>query len=366
MKKRLLSMVLVTALTIGVVGTTTGCSLKRSNSGGAATAESSDVSDEEAESDDVYTIRVACENSDTYPATRGLQVMKDYVEKNTDGKVIVNIYAGGQLGGEEETLEQVAQGSLEMTICSLAPIVSYNPQFAVMDIPFLFDSYPEAWMVLDSHVGTDMLDSLESCGMVGLSFMENGFRQITSSAGPVSQVSDLSGLKLRTMQNNNHIAFFQKLGANPTPVAFSELYMALSQHTVDAQENPIANVTDKKLYEVQGYLSLTNHIYDTMPLICNKDYFDSLPSKYQGIIRAGAILGMEYSRFCNSEREDLILEELAEQGMAINEMDESSRAEMKEIAQPAAIESISKDLDKNTIDSFMADVENVLAQISDY
>lgn len=362
MKRKAFRLFTVTMLVLGMTVTAAGCGMKRTNSSGGGTS----ASGSEEEITGSYVIRIACENSETYPSTLGLQVMKEYVEKQTDGNVQVNIYAGGQLGGEEDTLEQVAQGSIEMAVASFAPVVSYDPEFEVMDIPFVYNSYQEAWMVLDSHIGTDMLESLRDYGMVGMAFMENGFRQITSNKSSITGVSDLSGLKLRTMQNNNHIAFFQALGANPTPVAFSELYMALSQNTVDAQENPIANVTDKKLYEVQKYLSLTNHIYDAMPLVCNLDFFESLPGKYQGIVKTGAVLGMEYSRFCNAEREDLILEELEGYGMEINELDEAAREEMKSIAQPAAIEKIAENIGQDKVDKYLEDVEAVLGQISDY
>ncbi len=361
MKKRSVTVLFAVALAAAVSITATGCDMKRTNSSGGT---GSAGVDEDVSGD--YVIRVACENSDTYPSTLGLNVMKDYIETQTDGHVQVNIYASGQLGGEEETIEQVAQGSLEMAVASLAPIVSYDPEFEVMDIPFVYGDYHEAWMVLDSHVGTDMMATLEDYGMVGLAFMENGFRQVTSNKAPITGLADFKGQKLRTMQNNNHIAFFQALGANPTPVAFSELYMALNQNTVDAQENPIANVTDKKLYEVQKYLSITNHIYDAMPLVCNKDYFDSLPGKYQGIIKTGATLGMEYSRFCNAEREDLILEELKKEGMEVNEVDEAARDEIKEVAQPAAIESIVKDIGQEKVDKYLEDVQTVLGEISNY
>ncbi|MGI6095987.1 MAG: DctP family TRAP transporter solute-binding subunit [Lachnospiraceae bacterium] len=361
MKMKKLKVLVAGLLAVCLIGSMAGC--QRSNSGGSS---GSDDAASEEEASGQYTIRIALENSDTYPATLGLQVMKEYVERQTDGNVKVDIYASGQLGGEEETLEQVAQGSLEMAVASFAPVVSYCPDFEVMDIPFVYNTYQEAWMVLDSHVGTELMDALKEYDMIGLAFMENGFRQVTSNAAPVNSMADLSGVKLRTMQNNNHMAFFSALGANPTPVAFSELYMSLSQKVVDAQENPIANVTDKKLYEVQKYLSLTNHIYDAMPLVCNLEFFESLPAEYRGIVRAGALLGQEYSRFCNAEREDLILAELAEYGMEVNEVSEEAREEMKAVAQPAAIKGIAEHIGQEAVDAYLADVEEVLNQISDY
>ncbi len=362
MKKKGIRVLLVTLLTAGLAVSAAGCGMPRTNS--SSGGSSGGGADEEITGS--YTIRIALENSEMYPATRGLQVMKEYVERLTDGNVQVNIYAGGQLGGEEDTLEQVAQGSIEMAVASFAPVVSYDPEFEVMDIPFVYDTYQEAWMVLDSHVGTEMLESLRDYGMIGLAFMENGFRQVTTKNAPIESVDDLSGLKLRTMQNNNHIAFFQALGANPTPVSFSELYMALNQNTVEAQENPIANVVDKRYYEVQNYLSLTNHIYDAMPLVCNLDFFESLPGAYQGIVRAGAVLGMEYSRFCNAERENLMLAELEEYGMTINELSDEARQEMADIAQPAAIESVAGNIGQEKVDAYLDAVDEVLSEISDY
>lgn len=331
---------------------------KTTNSAGG---DNNDVADGKT-----YTIKIACENSDNYPATLGLYAMEKYVESHTNGAVQVEVCASGQLGGEEDTLEQVAQGNLEMAVASFAPVVSYVPEFEVMDIPFVYNSYEQAWLVLDSYVGTDLLAAMENYGLKGMAFMENGFRQVTSSQGAIETMDSFKNLKIRTMQNNNHMAFFQAMGANPTPVPFSELYMALSQKIADAQENPIANVTDKKLYEVQNYLSLTNHIYDAMPLVCNLDFFNSLPAAYQAVVSAGAIYGQEVSRFINLEREDLILADLEKQGMKINTVSDDVRAEMAAAAQPAAIDLIAKDIGQEAVDNYLNSVKDILAQIAKY
>lgn len=333
---------------------------------GSEPAPQGDEKDKEPVSDKTFTIKIACENSDNYPATLGLYAMEKYVEEHTNGKVQVEVCASGQLGGEEDTLEQVAQGTLEMAVASFAPVVSYVPSFEVMDIPFVYNSYEEAWLVLDSYVGTNLLDSMEEYGLKGMAFMENGMRQVTSSQGSIETMDSFKNLKIRTMQNNNHMAFFQAMGANPTPVPFSELYMALSQKIADAQENPIANVTDKKLYEVQDYLSLTNHIYDAMPLVCNLKFFQSMPAEYQAVVQAGAIYGQEVSRFINIEREDLILADLEKEGMTINTVSDSVRAEMAAAAQPAAIELIAKDIGQDKVDNYLNSVKEILAQVSKY
>lgn len=353
--KRILACTLALCMVIAL----SSCAVSNGSGTGTATATGTAAGG-------TYTIRIACENSDSFPATLGLAAMKKYVEAKTDGAVKVDIYASGQLGGEEETLEQVSQGTLEMAVASFAPVVSYDPAFEVMDIPFVYSTYEQAWMVLDSYVGTNLMDTMEEYGLKGMAFMENGFRQVTSNKGAINTIADFKGLKIRTMQNNNHMASFSALGANPTPVPFSELYMSLSQNIVDAQENPVANVTDKKLNEVQKYLSLTNHIYDAMPLVCNLDFFNSLPAEYQGIVQAGAIYGMEYSRFCNLEREDLLLKDLASKGMQINEVTADAHEGMAAIAQPAVIKQVATDIGQDTVDTYLSDVKAVLADISNY
>lgn len=359
--KKLIAMLLA----VGMMATLAGCKVSNSSTP-ASSGDSASSGSESAAPSGSYTIRIACENSETFPSTLGLKQMEKYIESHTNGAVQVDIYANGQLGGEEETLDQVSQGTLEMAVASFAPVVSYDPQFEVMDIPFVYNSYEEAWMVLDSYVGTNLMDTLQEYGLKGMAFMENGFRQVTSSAGPIETMADFSGLKIRTMQNNNHMGSFAALGGNPTPVAFSELYMSLQQHVVDAQENPIANVTDKKLYEVQDYLSLTNHIYDAMPLICNLDFFNSLPAEYQSVVQAGAIYGMEYSRFCNAARESEILEYLAGVGMKINEVSAEAHEEMANTAQPAVVKMVASDIGQDVVDQYLSDVEAVLSEISNY
>lgn len=310
-----------------------------------------------------YTIRIALENSETYPATLGLAQMKKYVEKHTDGNVTIDIYANGQLGGEEQTIDQVNQGTLEMAVASFAPIGVYQNKFYVMDIPFMFETYNEAWMVMDSYVGTDLMDTLEEVGLKGLAYMENGFRHTTNNNQPITGADSYKGLKIRTMQNANHMADFASLGANPTPIPFSELYLGLQQKIADGQENPIANVIDKKLYEVQSYLSLTGHLYDAMPLVCNLKWWNSLPAEYQAVIAEGAIYAQNYSRFCNADREVAMKQILTDNGMKINELTPEALAGIRDIAQPAVRDLVIKTSGKEYVEGFLKDVEAVKADI---
>ncbi|MCC8164550.1 MAG: TRAP transporter substrate-binding protein [Planctomycetes bacterium] len=313
----------------------------------------------QASAGQAFEVRISACNTMEHPQTLGLLVMKDYVEKHTGGAVQVHVFPNSQLGAELESVEQVQMGTLEMATASIAPIVTFQEKFSVLDIPFLFDSYLEAWAVLDSKAGTDLLDSLEEVGLYGLAFMENGYRHTTNNNRPITSLADFGGLKIRTMQSPLHIDNFKALGANPTPIPFSEVYMALSQRIADGQENPIANIWDLKLVEVQKYTSLTGHIYDAMPLVTNLKWFKSLPGDYQEVIRTGAILGQNYSRFINAGREDMIIAKLRELGMEVNDLSAEAKNAIKDAAQPVVAEKVRKNIGAEYVDNFLKAIDQV-------
>ena len=308
-----------------------------------------------------YKARISACNSLTHPQTLGLEVMRQYVAAKTKGNVDIKIFPNSQLGSEEESLAQVKAGSLEMATASIGPLATFQKKFFVLDIPFLFKDYNEAWMVMDSKVGRGLLDSLEENGMKGLCFMENGFRNVTSSVKPINSLADFKGLKIRTMVAPMHIANFQALGANPTPVPWSELYLSLQQKIVDGEENPIANMWDLNIYEVQKFASLTRHIYDGMPLVVNLKWFNKLPKEYQEAIMVGAILGQNHSRFVNSGREGAILEKLTKKGMKINTPSAKALEEIKKKSQPTVVSKVKKEVGNAYVDTFMKDVAAVKA-----
>ncbi len=305
------------------------------------------------------TARISACNSMTHPQTLGLLVMKQYVEDKTGGNFVINVFPNSQLGAEEESLAQVQTGSLEMATASIGPVTTFQKKFFVLDIPFLFDSYNEAWMVMDSKVGQGLLASLEECGMKGLAYMENGYRHVTSSVKPITKVADFKGLKIRTMQAPMHMLNFQTLGANPTPVPFSELYLSMQQKIVDGQENPIANMWDLNMYEVQKYVSLTGHIYDGMPLVANLRWFSKLPAEYQEALAVGAVLGQNYSRFVNAQREAVILKELEKRGMQINTLDAAALAEINQPSQSVVTEHVKNEAGAEYEEKYLADIKAV-------
>ncbi len=334
------------------------CTTLWKTSGKAAAVAADDLSQL-----DKVSVRVSVDNSGTFPQSLAMYEMKKFVERESDGKIQVKVFTNGQLGSEDTVLQQVQDGALEMCTASIAPITTYQKKFSVLDIPFLFENYQQAWMVLDSTVGQGILGTLDEVGLKGLAWMENGFRHVTTSNRRIESLSDLKGLKIRTMSAANHMLDFQALGANPTPVSYSELYMALSQNIVEGQENPLANVWDANMFEVQRYVIMTGHIYDSLPLVCNLNWWNDLPAEYRTILQKGAMIAQNYSRFCNKQREALLRAKLTEKGMEFVDLSEAARTEMKNASQGVVVEAVEDALGQEYVEQFLNGIDQVLGDV---
>lgn len=252
-------------------------------------------------------------------------VFKKYVEEKSDGRLIVEIYPNGQLGGERQAIESVQLGTVQMTVTAVAVLSGFEPKFQVFDLPFLFKDKPAAYAALDGELGSMLSRNLVPLGLKTLGFPENGYRHITNNKGPIRTPDDLKGMKVRTMENPIHMAAFRALGANPTPMSFGELYTALQQKTVDAQENPIALIYTSKFYEVQKYCSLTGHVYAATIAVCNDDWFNKLPADLQKIVLDGATLFRDEQRKLADQQDIDMLEDLKKAGMQVNELTASEK-----------------------------------------
>lgn len=308
-------------------------------------------------------IRVSLCNSETHPQSIGLQLFKQLVEEQTKGELTVNLYYNSQLGGERESIEQVKNGLLEMATASAGPMTTFNDKFMVLDIPYSFNDYNEAWLVMDGPAGKALFDSCESIGLKGLAWMENGFRHTTNSSKPINTIDDFKGLKIRTMEAPMHMEAFKKLGANPTPVPWTELYLVMQQRVVDGQENPLANIWEVKMYEVQKFVSLDGHIYDPMPLMANLDWYNGLTKEQQLIVSTAAILGQNYSRAVNAAREKYIVELLESKGMQVNEVAEAEKAKMRDATQESIISAMKERTDPAFVDSWLSGIDQVRKDI---
>src|SRR5438034_402499 len=198
------------------------------------------------------------------------------VEARTGGRYKVQNFYSGALGAERESIEAIQLGTLDLTLTSTGPVPNFVPEVAILDIPFLFRDYAHARAVLDGPIGQELLEKFPAKGMVALAWAENGFRHMTNSKRPVNAPDDLKGLKMRTMENPIHIQAYKQFGILPTPMAFTEVFTALQQGTVDGQENPLSVITAAKLDQVQKNLSLTGHVYSPAVILMNKGQWDKL------------------------------------------------------------------------------------------
>jgi len=241
------------------------------------------------------------------------------VEKRTNGRYKVQTFYSGSLGAERESVEAVQLGTQELTFTSTGPVPNFVPEVAILDIPFLFRDYAHARAVLDGPIGQELLQKFPSKNIVALAWAENGFRHMTNSKRAVNAPEDLKGLKMRTMENPVHIQAYRQFGIIPTPMAFTEVFTALQQGTVDGQENPLSVITSAKLDQVQKYLSLTGHVYSPALILMNKAAWDKLsPEDRQAFLEA-AKEAVKANRARVDEDEKKAVADLRSKGMNVVE-----------------------------------------------
>jgi TRAP-type transport system periplasmic protein len=261
---------------------------------------------------------------------RATKVFAEQVEKASGGKMKIRAIGAGALGPDVQMQQALVGGAQEMMVGSTATLVGISKEMALWDTPFLFNSGREADVVLDGPIGQKVMDKLQDKGLVGLAYWENGFRNITNSKRPVTKVEDLDGIKLRVMQNNVFLDSFKTLGANAVPMAFSELFSALETKAVDGQENPFNTILSSKFYEVQTYLSVTNHVYSPWIVLVSKKWWDTLSKDEQKILADAAKLSRDFERKDTREEAGKALADLKGKGMKVNEISTVETARMRD------------------------------------
>lgn len=311
--KKILTLAFITVLILAA------CGRPDPNSGSTSDSGSSD-------GDSTYKIRLPHLVSEEQSSHVAALDFKEKLEKESDGQIEVEIYPNGSLfGSDREAIEAVQLGNVEMTIPAVAPLASFNDHFMVFDLPFLFNDNEAAYRALDGEVGDTLMKELEEKNLKGLAFGENGFRHMSNNKGPVTQPSDLKGLKFRTLENPLHTDTFKAFGANASPFAFGELYTALQQGTYDAMESPISLYYLNKFYEVQSDLTLTGHVYAATILLMNNDFYNSLPENLQEIVTNAAEEYSTEQREIAQQQDKEFMDTLKDLGMKIHEMEPEQR-----------------------------------------
>jgi len=241
------------------------------------------------------------------------------VEQRTQGRYKVQNFYSAALGAERESVEGVQLGTLDLTLTSTGPLPNFVPEVAILDIPFLFRDYAHARAVLDGPIGQDLLQKFPAKNLVALAWAENGFRHMTNSRHPVNVPDDLKGLKMRTMENPIHIQAYRQFGILPTPMAFTEVFTALQQGTVDGQENPLSVITSAKLDQVQKYLTLTGHVYSPAVILMNKAKWDALSAADKQAFTDAAREAVKANRARIDDDERKAVADLRVKGMTVAE-----------------------------------------------
>lgn len=273
-----------------------------------------------AQSDNPRVIRFGYGLAEKTNQGRAAKVFADMVEKSSNGKMKVQTIGAAALGSDLKMQQSLVDGTQEIMVGSTATLVSISKQMALWDTPFLFSNVKEADALLDGPIGTRVMEGLPEKGLVGLAYWENGFRNLTNSKRAINRMEDLDGVNLRVMQNTVFLDSFKTLGANAVPMSFSELFEALESKKVDGQENPFNTILSSKFYDVQKYLTLTNHVYSPWILLVSKKWWDKLSAEEQKILKAAAIASRDFERQDTRKEVAIALNALKSKGMKVNEL----------------------------------------------
>jgi len=286
-----------------------------------------------------HTLRMGIGLSESSPQFISSQYFGEILEQRTDGRITVNVFPNSQLGDDVQMLEMLQTGTLDMTYPSSSATTGYVEELAAFDLPFLLPSREAAVAVMRSDVAQGMLDAFEGTDLKALTFSENGYRQLSNSARPVASPEDVAGLdvrglSVRTMENPVHLAIWEALGANPTPMAFGELFSAMEQGVVDGQENPWSTILSSNFNEVQNYGTETRHVYTPFIMMLSERTWDRMAPEYQELVLEAARQSAVYQIQLSAEYDDWSRDQLIERGMEITRLNDEQLAAFQDAVQP--------------------------------
>ena len=280
------------------------------------------------------SFKLALQNPKGHPLEVGAGKFAEIVAAKSGGKLKVNVFAGGTLGGDAANVSALQGGTIEMVLLNSGILASQVKDFEVYDFPFMFANAKEADAVVDGPFGQKLHAKLTEKGIVGLAYFELGFRNITNSKRALSTVEDIAGLKLRVIPNAINVDWVKAVGANPTPMAFPEVYAGLEQKAIDGQENPFSVILANKFFEVQKFLTVTNHQYNPQSLIVSKKVWDTLAPADQKILQDAAVEASRFQRQTNRDAAAGQLDQLKKAGMTVTEFSPAEQAKLREKFKP--------------------------------
>ncbi len=259
----------------------------------------------------------------------------ELVEQKTDGEVTFQVFPDGVLfsGDQNAAINQLGSGALDGLILASSVYASFEPRMNAISLPYLFSDYDQFQAYLNGEPGEELLSSLDRLDIHGLGFFLRTFRNVTTRETPITTAEDFEGITLRTPNNPLFVSLFEALGANPTPMAFSEVYSALQLEAIDGQENPVEVPYNNRFYEVQDHLNLTQHVADAFLLALSQSAWDRIPEDYRDEVEEAAREMTSERNSLEIEQEQEIIEKLKDEGMQVNSFAEGELERVQEIAR---------------------------------
>lgn len=281
-----------------------------------------------------HVIRFAHIVSEDTPLHMSALQFKENVEERSDGRIKVELFPNGQLfSSERETVEAIQIGNIEMSEVATAVMAGFKQEFSIFNLPFLYDSREHAYATFDGELGNTLTEKLPEISLVGLGFGENGFRHFVNNVKPIEKPEDLSGMKIRVIENKMYEDLFNSLGANASPLGFGEVYTSLQQGVFDGMDSEVSVIDTAKLDEVLDYLTLSNHSFTPTISLMNKQFYESLPEDLQTIVTEEGEKMVANERKLTMESEQSMLDEL-KKSMEVNELTEEQVELFREKLQP--------------------------------
>jgi len=295
-----------------------------------AVVEANPLTDGEPE-----VIRMGQGLSDQHGSYQAFLKFEEIVERETGGRIDVQTFHSGQLGDDAAMIGALQAGTQEVTFPSTGAVSRFVTGLFVFDLPFIL---PQDFELIDSilggEVGTSLLEQFDEHGMIGLGFGENGFRHLTNNRREVTSVADVAGLKIRTMENEIHLALWTALGAMPSPLPFSEVFSALQTGVFDGQENPVSSIYLNRFHEVQQYVTDTGHVYSPLVMLMSQIFYNNSNPEERALFRAAATEALEYQRNLTREDNDAMMANIEAAGTTVTRLTPEAREEFVNATAP--------------------------------
>ncbi|PYO75391.1 MAG: ABC transporter substrate-binding protein [Gemmatimonadetes bacterium] len=304
------------------------------------------------------TIRFGHLNNPDHPISAGVKKFAELMAAKSGGKHTVREFPSNQLGNEMQQQSALQGGTQEMTAPAPTSLAGIVKEFGLLDLPFIVANSQQADALTDGPVGKMLFAKLPDKGLVGLAFWDLGFRNVTNSKRPITKPEDLEGIKLRVIPNPVFLETFKTFKANPLPMPFSDLYSALDTRAVDGQENPFAVILSNKFFEVQKFLSTTNHVYTANTILISKKFWDRLSPVEQKLVQDAALEARDYQRKISREAAQKAVGELRAKGMQVNEVPPAELGRMRQMVRPVH-DKFMAEYDPALVKTFRAELERI-------